>query len=99
MVTCKKCGRPLANSKFYVGSDSEPYCPICVLGEEGKQSKYWEKGTGKNAGHPEGFRYPDDTAKYKYNYDPIKKKWVDKDGFMRPEWDDLKKEFKEPVKG
>lgn len=73
---CGKCGRQLANTKFSVGEIT--LCPICVLGEEGKQSKYWEISKEKNAGKPEGFRYSDDTAKYKYNWNGSK--WVDKDG-------------------
>lgn len=79
MVKCKNCGRSLANSKYFVGDDPDPYCPICVLGEkEGGQAKYWETSQEKNAGHPEGFRYSDDTAKYRYNWNGVK--WVDKDG-------------------
>lgn len=83
MGNCDFCGRELANSVYHVGD--KVACPICVLGDEGKQSKYWEKGMGKNAGHPEGFRYPDDTAKYKYNYNSVKKKWVDEEGKERAE--------------
>jgi hypothetical protein len=80
---CAFCKRHFKiNSKFDVGEKTG--CPECVLGEEGKQSKYHETNTTKNAGKPEGFRYPDDKAKYKYNWDPNKKKWVDKDGKERP---------------
>jgi len=52
-----------------------------VLGKEGKQSKYWETSQEPK---PEGFRYPDDTAKYKYDWDTVKKKWVDKNGEEKP---------------
>ena len=88
-LDCMKCGRTLANSVFSsrdsFGNEIK-LCPICVLGKkEGSQQKYWETGTGKNAGHPEGFRYPDDTSKYRYNFDKKKKKWLDKKGRTREE--------------
>lgn len=98
MVNCDFCGRELANSVYHVGGDKVA-CPICVLGEEGSQQKYWETSKAKNAGKPEGFRYADDTAKYRYTWNGAKQKWLDKDGFMRPEWDEEKQEWKEPVKG
>lgn len=87
MTKCMNCGRLLANSVYH-SQDKDGneilLCPICVLGPvEGSQSKYWERGTGENAGHPEGYRYPDDTAKYKYHWDNNKKKWLDKDGKER----------------
>lgn len=81
MVKCDKCSRTLANSVYHVGD--KVLCPICVLGKEGEQSKYWETSKEKNAGKPEGFRYPDDTAKYAYNWNAVLKKWVDKDGKTR----------------
>ena len=72
---CVSCGRTLANSKYITPQGSK--CPICVLGEEGKQSKYWEISQETK---PEGFRYPDDTAKYFDKWDKVKKKWVKLDG-------------------
>lgn len=81
---CNECGRTLANTKYTRGEKA--LCPICVLGEkEGGQSKYWETSSVKK---PEGFRYPDDTATYTYNWDKSKRAWVDKDGYKRPEWDE-----------
>jgi hypothetical protein len=78
----------LANSVYLtydeVGNEIK-LCPICVLGpDEGSQSKYWETSQDPNAGHPEGFRYSDDTSKYKYNWDDKKKKWLDKGGKEKP---------------
>lgn len=79
---CDQCERTLANTKYTRGD--QILCPICVLGEkEGGQSKYWETSQLPNAGHPEGFRYPDDTATYKYHWDEDKEAWVDKDGLPR----------------
>lgn len=82
---CNNCGRTLANSKYTIGEgtpEEKVLCPICVLGEkEGSQSKYWETSSVKK---PEGFRYSDDTAKYKYNWDKDLKKWVDKNGNEKP---------------
>lgn len=80
---CDFCKRHFKiNSRFHIGEKIA--CPECVLGKEGKQAKYHETSTVKNAGYPEGFRYPDDTAKYKYNWDKTKKKWVDEDGKEKP---------------
>ena len=73
---CEKCNRELANTKFTIGGNLI-LCPICWLGpKEGGQQKYWETSKAKNAGTPEGFRYEDDTAKYKDKWDKDKKKWV-----------------------
>ena len=84
MVKCNKCNRTLANTKYYLNykkENEQVLCPICVLGPvEGSQSKYWETNKTKNAGHAEGFRYSDDTAKYKFNWNKKKKKWLDKNG-------------------
>ena len=78
MTNCDKCNRPLANSVWTDRRNGKKYCAICVLGpKEGSQSKYWETSLVPK---PEGFRYPDDTAKYKYNWDSKDKKWKDKDG-------------------
>lgn len=77
---CDQCGRTLANTKYTRGEKT--LCPICVLGEkEGGQSKYLETSSVPK---PEGFRYLDDTAKYKYNWDKTKRMWVDKDGNEQP---------------
>ena len=74
---CMRCTRVLANTVYVVGG--LVLCPICVLGEEeGSQSKYWETSLLPNAGHPEGFRYPDDTSKYTDEWDNKKKKWIPK---------------------
>lgn len=79
---CEECKKHYEiNTKFLRGEKT--ICPICALGEEGKQAKYHETSQAKNAGHPEGFRYPDDTSKYKYNWNG--KKWVNKDGKTREE--------------
>lgn len=85
MVKCENCGRTLANS-VYISQDTIgneiKLCPICVLGSiEGGQSKYWETSKQPNAGHPEGFRYADDTAKYKYHWNG--QKWIDKEGIEK----------------
>lgn len=77
---CDECDRTLANSKYTRGEKT--LCPICVLGEkEGGQAKYWETSSVKK---PEGFRYPDDTATYKYFWDETEKAWLDKDGNEKP---------------
>jgi len=67
---CLKCGKKLANTIY-----GEGVCPICALGSEGSQSKYWETSKAKKAG---GFRYSDDTAVYSEVWDKTKKVWVKK---------------------
>ena len=71
-VNCANCNRKLANTR-YSGKNNKTICPICALGAEGNQSKYWETS---ETSKPEGFRYPDDTAIYTTKWDVNKKIWL-----------------------